>query len=225
MESTTLRDSSVVTYLEANVNFRKVEPVTSAGDFTAYAESLGVFGVPVFVTIDTNGIEVDRHFGAMESAEFLAYFDDVLHDRKTLADYRRRLDADQPDPAILAQIVTKYRFMADLENTEKYANMLLTADPDNSAGYNAAVLELLAGVQGERKESEKQRTTLERLIREYPETRQAKTAGRNLVDVVASLGDTEGAAALLREYIRKYPAARDKFTDALLFELTGDIEY
>lgn len=225
MKSTTLRDSSVVAWLGVNVNFHEIEPVTSAGDFTASAKDLGIFGVPAFVTIDTNGIEVDRHYGAFEPAGLLAYFEDVTHDRNTLADYLRRLDEDHPAPAILTQIVAKYRFRADLDNTEKYTSMLLSTDPENSAGYNAAVLELLAGLQGDKENYEKQRTTLEQLIHSYPETRQAKTAWRDIVDVVDILGDKEGAAALLREYIRKYPTARDKFTDAKLFDLTGDIDY
>lgn len=225
MKATTLSDSSVIDWLNSKVNFFQTDPTDSTGEFTPLAESLCVSGVPLLVTFGTGGKEIDRHYGALDAKGFVAYLDDVIHDRNTLNDYLGRLEADGPRPAILAQLVAKFKDNCDLANTEKYAKMLLSVDPANLAGYNPITLEILSNAQYTRADFDGYRNSLEMIVRDYPESRQARAAARSLVAYVEELGDKPKAAELLRAFVKKYPDERCRATDAWLFDLTGSTEY
>lgn len=224
MDSTTLTDTKVVAWVSQHCPMTRIQPITSDLSLCPVAESLSVFGFPTFLLIGSDGKEIDRHLGYLDPKQFISTFEEFLAGKNTLTALVSEA-THKPRIELYAQIAHKYGMRGDLINVGSYVSKVLALDP---AGENQVICyplyeysSLLAGQE----QYDSAIAVIHGIQKSCSQSNFAKIAEHDLIYYYWSKGDNTEAAALLREYVRKYPTEKNKETDALLFELTGDIEY
>lgn len=206
----TYRNEEVIKFSE-NIVFVRV----NAEKDTITKNKFGIAGYPTIVLAKKTGVEIDRIYGYAEGDEFIKTIDDYMHDRNTLADYLRRVEAEDAVD-LYYQLGGKYVARAMYGEAESYYRKILQNDPVNKQGYADSALYSLGSMKIRTEDYGTARDLLEKLYNTYPESELADDAFFEAGISLRRAEKFEDALGVFKNFLKVYPES-DLQNDAEIY--------
>jgi TolA-binding protein len=165
----------------------------------------GVSGYPTVLILDSQGEEFERLEGYLPAAQFLAKLETAREDPSSLGNLRAIELREPKDLSIRFRLASKLMDRNDFKGAEKRFASIVKQDPDNRAGSTDVALFYLALCQLSRDASKESLATIERVRKEFPESRISPNAMLLSSEIMMRLDRPEDAIERIREFLERYP--------------------
>ncbi|MCH7879919.1 MAG: thioredoxin family protein [candidate division Zixibacteria bacterium] len=224
MDTATFADPKVITWLNKNVIFAKIDSEDENKDRTAFAESYGVRGYPTFALVRADGSELDRAVGFLDSEHFITTFTEYKNDQNTLNDFLRRLDK-QPSAKLHYDIGEKLRWRGKSAEAEAHFASAISLDKDNSAGIAADCKWSLADLARRDKNYPAAIKRYKELIASFPDYEKVTDAHLYVGLCLRDAGQRQEAIAQFERFKALFPDSEDvEYADKKIKQIKEDIE-
>ena len=190
---------------------------------TILARDYGIAGYPTIVVTNSDGSEIDRIWGYLPPNEFYNQVQLYLQGKETLDDYLSRLEDEPDNPEYLMLIGEKFASRSQWQKSIDFYNRVLQLDLDNKRGLGSRSL---AAVYDVHSRSRDYKTAIEiatDLINRFPDSPEAETATAMLGYFAAKSGDDKNALILYRQYLEKYPNAKEDWVNKRIADIEGKL--
>mgnify|MGYP001565238082 CR=1 FL=1 len=186
-----------------------------AGDGLALCGKLRINSYPTMVFFGPNGAEIDRAFGYHEGRQLVQVTQDMLRDRNTIADLRRRSGAT---PAVLGLRQTLgLRLALRGETTEalEFLNGIVRDDPTDAQGQASQALFAIGRYVHMLKTGNHDLAlaAYEQLLLSFPKARSAREGTLDLVRIRMMRSQRDEALAALSAMIAAVPEDPQRLLD------------
>jgi tetratricopeptide (TPR) repeat protein len=214
-----LKDSAVIDYFASKVVLAKID----AEQDTALAQTYHVSGYPTLVLTDSDGNEIDRIVGYLESEEFVQTLENYQQGIGTLDDLVSRADS-LVDRNLFYEIAEKYKYRGgDVEATEWFQRVIAEGEPTDSLSGESRMA--LADMYRRGKDYPTAREAFTKIMKEFPGTMFAEAAEIWKAIVYRQEGDTVMAIKSFKEFIKHYPNSEDvEYAQSQVEKLEGKTE-
>ncbi len=203
LKATTFRHSAVINMV--NTRFVAVELDGDTPIGRQYCRGRRITSYPTLVFDSWVGVEIDRAFGYRSAKRFISMLGNMLADRNTVGDYRRRLTKDPGNTSIMLQYGQHLALRGDIELAKSILNR--AADHTDKPGISAQALFTLARYVYELKvrDLRQAQRTYQELISRFPESTVADTARLRMATIAAGNGNKTKALELLTVIADRQP--------------------
>ena len=132
MDTVVFTDDRAIAYFTDSVALVKID--VDVDSLTP--EQYHVYGLPTFVLLDADGVEIDRTVGFAETGTFLATLTDYTNGIGTLADLLRRAEADS-SREMAYTIAEKYKWRGGFDSAAMWYNRIIAVSATDSLAAEA----------------------------------------------------------------------------------------
>lgn len=200
------RDTFPDPRVRAILNQRTV-PFALDGDSAAgkrFRKRYHVNSYPTMLVFRPGGAEIDRLFGFRQPPQFVSAVDDVLHDRNTVGDLRRRAKAAPESVEIRHRLGLQLALRGDVDEAAEHLRSAATmGSQDKGEHASNALYELGRYVYARRKRDTRGAIrTFEEVLKRFPASAAARRAGIDLANIYLREKNTARAMAVLKTMVR-----------------------
>ena len=204
MDTTTFINPTVVGWAEKNLILVKINAEDSTKSRSEYANSWGVRGYPTFILLRSDGTEIDRAYGYLDSAQFIATWTEYMNDINTLADLKRRAEKD-PSAANFKAVGDRLRFGGKSVEAMSFLTRAVEADSGNSNGVAAQAMWAIGDLYRRDLDYPNAIARLVSMIETYPKAPEAADAELLIALCHTKAGDLPKAVAQYESFLKHYP--------------------
>lgn len=224
MDTETFADPNVISWLEQNVVFVKIDAEDENRNRTEFAESYGVRGYPTFALVQADGSELDRAVGYLDSELFITTFTEYKNDQNTLNDFLRRLEKT-PTAKLHYDVGEKLRWRGKSTEAETHFSSAISLDKDNSAGIAADSKWSVADLARRDKNYQLAIKRYEDLIASFPDHTLVPDAHLYVGLCLRDSGQLDKAIAQFERFKELFPDNPDvEYAEKKIKQIKDDIE-
>ena len=165
-----------------------------------------VVGFPTILFLLPDGAELDRIFDGTSAEAFIRTVKDYSQNKNTLAvlDAQVAAAGANVELSLLHEVGYRHALRGDTAKAEEFLQRVIERDKDNAEGYATSSLFVLGTflyLRGQKPNPQKALETLQRIQREYPNSREAHPARHMLAKAYLSLNQLDKVRSSLDEYI------------------------
>jgi len=186
------------------------------GEGKALCESLRVNSYPTMLFFEPRGSEIDRAFGYHDARQMERVISDMLADRNTVADLRRRVDAAPGSLALRQSLGLRLALRGETDDAVKELEAVIRADPENAQGQAAQAMFTIGRYVHflKTRDFDAAIRHLGQLLSQFPASPQAREAAVDLVRLRMMRGQRDLAIAALEAMLAGQPAEAQRYIDA-----------
>lgn len=203
-DTTTLVDSTVVSYLNANFIFAKINAEVD----TATAQRYSANGYPTIVICNSQGDEIDRIVGHYPPDEFMATVNDYMKGIGTL-DYYLAMADSAGNCEVYFAIADKYNDRGKAEEAKGYYQKVIETDPANAEGFTDRSMLSLGNILRGDKDYDGAIRQFGEVISKFKESETAADAEIWTAITYRQKGDTTKAIQCFEGFIKNHPQSSD----------------
>ena len=204
MDTITLVDSSVVTFLNDSFVVAKVNAEVDTSD----AQKYSVMGYPTTILFDSKGDEIERIVGYLPPDEFLETVDNYMHGIGTLDYYLAMADTAGTTDVYFA-IADKYNDRGKTDDAKTYYEKVIKTDPDNKDGFTDRAMISLGNIMRGAKDYDGAVKEFGQVIKNFKETESAADAEIWTAITYRQKGDTTKAIQWFEGFLKNHPESSD----------------
>jgi thioredoxin 1 len=202
LDKTTFSDYRATDYVSTRLVAKKIDGDTSEGK--ALRKRFKVNSYPTMIFFRADSTEIDRTFGYKTTAGFIRLVSDMLADRNTISDMRRRAAAKPNDVALQSKLGQHLAYRGDVEEAVPYLRRVIALDPLDKKGLASRAYYVLGRyVYGYRKgQHENAIKALRTLIVRFPKSTWSTHGSIVIAHLYSRLKQPKKALAVLARMIQ-----------------------
>ncbi len=216
MEEATFHDPTVTRAMNARLVPVRLD--AERGEGKTLCEQNHINSYPTMMYLQPSGPEIDRAFGYHDSARMIQVIGDMLADRNTVGDLRRRVASAPGAFALRQTLALRLALRGDSAEALQHLDQVLAADPNDSLGLASQAL----FTKGRYVHFLKTRNTdealaaLGQLLERFPKSGPAREGALDLARLRIMRGQRDLAVAALTTMVQALPADPQRGLDAAM---------
>lgn len=162
-------------------------------------------GLPTILILDSRGDEFERLAGYLTAKEFLDKLQAAIDNPSSLGNLRATERRNPKDINIRFLLATKLMISKDFAGAEERFQSIAKQDPDNRFKTTDLALYYLALCQLSRNAGSQSLATIERMRKEFPDSRVSPNATLLSSEILMKIGKPGDAKTLIEEFLKNYP--------------------
>ncbi|MFT5429541.1 MAG: tetratricopeptide (TPR) repeat protein [Myxococcota bacterium] len=214
LAATTFKDKAFAEHLNRSLIAVSLDAEKEPG--RTFCRDKSINSYPTLVFLGSDGREIDRTFGYRPARQMGQLVDNMLADRNTVDDMRRRI-ATKPDNLGLRMRLGQHLAMrGETTDALKHLNHLVKADERDKHGYASRALFAIGRYvhRSKTRNLKAAAVAYERLLTEFPKSNSARPAAMDLATIRVQKKDRDGALAILKRFVKANPTSAAVMLDA-----------